>query len=110
MFVGDVNAGDDNVVCLQKTSKSGTTFSIADIASGASAGTYYTKARVLDDDRDRRPSIGSCGTELVTAVRRICARNHAAPGLERARRDVRASDLRLAECGSDLGPSDPWCR
>jgi type IV pilus assembly protein PilA len=42
--VGNVNAGDGNVVCLSETSKSGTVFSIADVAVGASAGTYYTKA------------------------------------------------------------------
>jgi type IV pilus assembly protein PilA len=41
--VGDVVAGDGNVVCLQEASKSGTTFSIADVATGASAGTYYNK-------------------------------------------------------------------
>ena len=32
-----------NVVCLTETSKSGTVFSLADIASGAGAGTYYNK-------------------------------------------------------------------
>ena len=36
--VGNVVAGDGNVVCLQVISKSGTTFSIADVATGASAG------------------------------------------------------------------------
>ena len=44
--VGDVVAGDGNVVCLQETSKSGTIFSLADIAQSAApivAGTYYTK-------------------------------------------------------------------
>ena len=44
--VGDVVAGDNNVVCLQEASKSGTTFSIADIAQSAApivAGTYYNK-------------------------------------------------------------------
>ena len=54
VFVGDVNAGDNNVVCLQTPSKSGTTFSIADIASGASAGTYYTKT--------------ACSTTIATIV------------------------------------------
>ena len=44
VFVGDVVAGDSNVVCLETPSKSGTTFSIADVAVGASAGTYYAKA------------------------------------------------------------------
>jgi len=32
-----------NIVCLQEDSKSGTTFAIADVSTGASAGTYYTK-------------------------------------------------------------------
>ena len=44
--VGDVVAGDGNVVCITDTSKSGTVFSLADIAvSGTSitAGTYYLK-------------------------------------------------------------------
>ena len=52
--VGDVVAGDGNVVCLQETSKSGTTFSIADVAAGASAGTYYTK--------------GNCSTTVATVA------------------------------------------
>ena len=39
------NAGaDDQTVVLQSVSASGTTFCLADIATGASAGTYYTKA------------------------------------------------------------------
>ena len=43
--VGDVAvAGDANVVCISEVSKSGTTFSISDVASGGSAGTYYNKA------------------------------------------------------------------
>ena len=50
--VGDVTAGDGNVVCISETSKSGTVFSIADVASGASAGTYYTK--------------GACSTTVAT--------------------------------------------
>jgi type IV pilus assembly protein PilA len=43
--VGDVvAANDDNaVVCLEQTSKSGTVFSLADIAVGADAGTYYNR-------------------------------------------------------------------
>lgn len=42
--VGDaVNAGDKGVVCLTEQSKSGTTFSIGDVAAGGSAGTYYGK-------------------------------------------------------------------
>jgi type IV pilus assembly protein PilA len=41
--VGNVTGTDGNVVCLSQTSKSGTVFSIADVATGTSAGTYYTK-------------------------------------------------------------------
>jgi type IV pilus assembly protein PilA len=45
--VGDaVTAGDNNLVCIQETSKSGAIFSIADVALGSStvnAGTYYNK-------------------------------------------------------------------
>jgi type IV pilus assembly protein PilA len=41
--VGDVQAGDANVVCIQEKSKSGTMFAMADIAAGGSAGTYYAK-------------------------------------------------------------------
>ena len=53
--VGDVaTTGDANVVCLQETSKSGTVFSVADVAAGASAGTYYTK--------------GNCDTTVATVV------------------------------------------
>ena len=36
-------AGDDQVVILQSLSASGTTFCLADIATGADAGSYYTK-------------------------------------------------------------------
>ena len=50
--VGNVVAGDSNVVCLQLASKSGTTFSVADVAIGADAGTYYTK--------------GTCSTTAAT--------------------------------------------
>ena len=32
-----------NVVCVTETSKSGTVFSLADVASGVGAGTYYNK-------------------------------------------------------------------
>ena len=40
--VGDaVVAGDQDVVCVQATSNSGTTFSIGDVAAGTMAGTYY---------------------------------------------------------------------
>ena len=52
--VGDVATGDSNVVCLQEQSKSGTTFSIADVAVGTSAGTYYNK--------------GACSTTVTTVV------------------------------------------
>ena len=52
--LGNVNAGDNNVVCLQTPSKSGTTFSIADVAIGASAGTYYNK--------------GACSTTVATVA------------------------------------------
>ena len=42
--VGNVTGTDGNVVCIcEETSKSGTMFSIADVATGANAGTYYTK-------------------------------------------------------------------
>lgn len=38
-----VIAGDDGVVCLEQASKSGTVFSLGDVAAGPSAGTYYGK-------------------------------------------------------------------
>ncbi len=63
MFVGDVNAGDSNVVCLQETSKSGTMFSIADIASGTNAGTYYTKGACSV----RRPSHRHAGLDRLVS-------------------------------------------
>jgi type IV pilus assembly protein PilA len=45
VVVGDaVTAGDKGVVCLSEASKSGTTFSIGDVAAGPSAGTYFGKA------------------------------------------------------------------
>jgi type IV pilus assembly protein PilA len=54
--VGNVVAtpADSNVVCITETSKSGTQFSIADIATGASAGTYYNK--------------GACDTTVATVA------------------------------------------
>ena len=52
--VGDVTTGDKNVVCIETPSKSGTTFSIADVASGTSAGTYYNK--------------GACSTTVATVA------------------------------------------
>jgi type IV pilus assembly protein PilA len=41
--VGNSSVGTNDMVCLEEASKSGTTFSIADIAAGPSAGTYYGK-------------------------------------------------------------------
>ncbi len=44
--VGNVATGDSNVVCITVTSKSGTVFSLADIATNGTsitAGTYYLK-------------------------------------------------------------------
>jgi type IV pilus assembly protein PilA len=37
-------SADGSVVCLSKDSKAGGTFSLADVATGATAGTYYAKA------------------------------------------------------------------
>ena len=54
-------AGDSNVVCLQETSKSGTMFSIADVAHAVpNAGTYYTKGTCSTDGRT--PSGTAWGT------------------------------------------------
>ncbi len=39
-----VTVGDKGVVCMSEPSKSGTVFSIADVANGPSAGTYFGKA------------------------------------------------------------------
>jgi type IV pilus assembly protein PilA len=51
--VGDaVTAGDSDVVCLQETSKSGTVWSLADIAIGTNAGAYYAQ--------------GTCTTTVAT--------------------------------------------
>jgi type IV pilus assembly protein PilA len=36
-------SADGQTVCLSETSKSGTVFSVADVATGAGAGTYYSK-------------------------------------------------------------------
>jgi type IV pilus assembly protein PilA len=42
VFVGDaVTAGDRGTVCLEEASKSGKTFSIADVSRGPQAGTYF---------------------------------------------------------------------
>src|SRR5690242_16388666 len=52
--VGNVAGTDGNVVCITEPSKSGTTFSIADVATGGSAGTYYNK--------------GACSTTVATVA------------------------------------------
>ena len=52
--VGNVTGTDQNVVCISETSKSGTVFSIADVATGTSAGTYYNK--------------GACNTTVATVA------------------------------------------
>ena len=49
VFVGDVAAGDKNVVCLQEISGSGSVLAIADIASGPNAGTYANRATCSTD-------------------------------------------------------------
>src|ERR1700690_2214956 len=38
----------NDTVCLSETSKSGTVFNLADVGSGASAGTYYNKSGVCN--------------------------------------------------------------
>ncbi len=43
VFVGDSSVGTSDIVCLEEKSKSGTTFSIADIGAGPKAGTYFGK-------------------------------------------------------------------
>jgi hypothetical protein len=44
VVVGDaLTPGDNGVVCLSERSKSGVTFSIADVSAGTRAGTYYGK-------------------------------------------------------------------
>ena len=54
--IGNVVAtpADSNVVCIQQVSKSGSTFAIADVATGADAGTYYNK--------------GTCSTTVATVA------------------------------------------
>ncbi len=47
--VGNVTGTDQQVVCLQMNSKSGATFSVADVASGVDAGTYYSKVACTTD-------------------------------------------------------------
>jgi type IV pilus assembly protein PilA len=54
---GDLSVTTDatnNVVCLEQTSKSGTVFSLADIATGTGAGTHYNK--------------GACSTTAATVA------------------------------------------
>jgi type IV pilus assembly protein PilA len=41
--VGNVTGTDKGVVCLQMNSKSGATFSLADVSSGTTAGTFYKR-------------------------------------------------------------------
>jgi type IV pilus assembly protein PilA len=41
--LGNSSVGTNDMVCLDEKSKSGTTFSIADIAAGPKAGTYFGK-------------------------------------------------------------------
>ena len=61
--VGDVvDAGDGNVVCLQETSKSGTTFAIADVATGAERRHVLHEGHLLDDRP--RPTVAA-GHRLV---------------------------------------------
>jgi len=52
--VGDIVRGDKQVVCLQVLSPSGSILSIADIAAGEHAGTYYNRA--------------TCSTTVATIV------------------------------------------
>ena len=53
--VGDVAAGDQTVVCLQEISASGSILSVADIATGPYAGTYFKRA--------------TCSTDVATITR-----------------------------------------
>ena len=43
VVVGNSSVGTNDMVCLAEKSKSGTTFSLADISAGPKAGTYYGK-------------------------------------------------------------------
>jgi hypothetical protein len=52
--VGDIVNGDKRVVCLQELSPSGSILSIADVAAGPNAGTYYNRA--------------TCSTTVTTIV------------------------------------------
>jgi type IV pilus assembly protein PilA len=42
--VGSTATGTNDVVCVHKRSKSGTEFALADVATGANAGTYYNRS------------------------------------------------------------------
>jgi hypothetical protein len=55
VFVGDVRAGDKNLVCLQEISGSGSILAIADIAFGPNAGTYANRS--------------TCSTDVATITR-----------------------------------------
>jgi type IV pilus assembly protein PilA len=48
----------DDIVCLSEASKSGTTFTLVDIAAGASAGTYFGKVAFA----------GACGAGLIAGM------------------------------------------
>jgi type IV pilus assembly protein PilA len=43
VVVGDSSSGTNDMVCLSQASKSGTTFSLADISGGQNSGVYYGK-------------------------------------------------------------------
>ena len=72
VVVGDaVTAGDKGVVCLQTTSKSGTTFSIGDVAAGANAGTYYGKTACPGSPTPpQKPPVGSITTSTLGISRK----------------------------------------
>jgi len=57
--VGSSSVGTDDVVCLTAQSASGTTFVLADIASGPKAGTYYGKAALTNCDEPSVVAMGS---------------------------------------------------
>ncbi|MDQ1437099.1 MAG: type pilus assembly protein PilA [Acidimicrobiaceae bacterium] len=45
-------AADNNAVCIGKVSKSGTNFSMLEVATGTAAGTYYYKANLTCNGED----------------------------------------------------------
>ncbi|MDQ1437098.1 MAG: type pilus assembly protein PilA [Acidimicrobiaceae bacterium] len=47
-----VTAGDNNGVCIGKVSKSGTSFSVLEVAIGGAAGTYFYKADLTCNGED----------------------------------------------------------